>query len=91
MRLVPMFSHVAWKQQVFFILEWAVVNHGVGLVEKNIVANIMMQLQVKDYLRQKTVMMHLVAQKRKTSNKMTIVLAVTRDTVVNGGKIHTYT
>ena len=62
------------------------VNHGAGIVVRNIVVSIIIRIQVNGYLRQKTIIMPYVVEKKLVLKRKSIVLGVTRHIAVVVGK-----
>jgi hypothetical protein len=81
-----MFFLADWMFVKDLSLERAVVVHGVGPVERNTAASIMIQRQARSCLGQKIIMMELVVGARRGSRKKTIVLADIAVIVERDGK-----
>jgi hypothetical protein len=81
-----MYSRVAWRQLVSFTRVKAVAAHGVGRVERNIVARIMIPSQGSVYRALRIIMIHFAVSRRKDSRKRSIVVGGIRVIVPGGGK-----
>lgn len=84
-----MYSRVAWRQRVSFTRVKAVAAHGVGRVEKNIVARIMIPSQDSVYRALRIIMTRFAVNRRRDSRKRTIVVVGIRVIVPGDGNVVT--
>ena len=66
----------------------AVAAHGVGRVERNIVARIMIPSQGSVYRALRIIMTRFAVNRRKDSRKRSIVVEAIQDIVGDGGKLY---
>ena len=81
-----MYLRAAWRQQVSFMRVKAVAAHGVGRVERNIVARIMIPSQGSVYRALKIITTPSAVRRRQDLRKRSIVVAGILDIVPGDGK-----